>query len=560
MRNSLKAALLTERLEGREPSEVVKHDPELKELDALSTLLGAVSRYEPMLSAEAQERIRNRVLEAHRRIMEGDKAREREPARRVSVFEPQRLSYATLAAAAVVAAILVVSSVLFTAPGKVAVSPTLPLVEEEARVFATGTVEVREPGGEWTAKEPPFVLAEGSALRMPDDVRAEIAFGGDNLARLDYGSEADILAVSEKGISVQMRAGEGYFRAEKGTPMRVFGGGLEVETLGTVFDLDLGGEEPELLALQDGVEVGVFQGQEETTRLEQGRMLVLPEQLGEEGLPAQVSDIPAQRLQEEWLLWNREIDDARGLDTGVMAGIEPQAVQALEIAPMEPPDDNGEDGDDADGGQDGGTVKPSVSLQASLQQGGVALNWEIKDGTADGFFILRASGRQPIYPEDEIGRVAGDVIGFLDRGAQAGMSYTYRVACPQQDGLIYSNAVVVAIPQVQPVVTLSGAAVDGGGGIPVIDLTWHVEGNLQPDYFALVRSEMNQPPVYPPAGTMTMWQYYPPGPDFYHRDGDLLMGYTYNYKVFAIKGGSIILASNTVNIYVDTTVIMKGPQ
>jgi len=560
LRSSLKAALLSERLEGREASEVVKHDPELKELDTLSTLLGAVSTYEPLPSAAAQERIRDRVMEAHRRVMEGEKTREREPARRVSVFEPRRLSYATLAAAAVIAAILVVSSVLFTAPAKVTVSPTLPLVEEEAWVFATGTVEVREPGGEWSEKEPPFILAEGSALRMPDDVRAEIAFGGDNLARLDYGSEADILAVSEQGISVQMRTGEGYFRAEKGTPMRVFGGGLEVETLGTVFDLDLGGEDPELLALQDGVKVWAFQGQEETTRIEQGKMLVLPEQLGEGGLAAQVSDIPAQRLQEDWLLWNRDIDASRGLNTGVMAGIEPQTVGALEITAMEPPEDNGDDGDNGDEGQDGGIVKPSIALQASLQQGGVALNWKLENGTADVFFILRASGRQPIYPEDEIGKVAGDVSRFLDRGAQAGMSYTYRVACPQQDGLVYSNAVVISIPQVQPVITLSGAVVDGGGGIPVIDLTWHVEGNLQPDFFALVRSEMTQPPVYPTTGTMIMWQHYPPGPDFYQRDDDLLMGYTYNYKVFAIKGGSIILESNTVNIYVDTTVIMDGPQ
>ena len=121
------------------------------------------------------------------------------------------------------------SSVLFTAPGKVAVPPTLGLAEAEAWVFATGTVEVREPGGEWMAMESPLVLSEGSALRTADDVRAEIAFGGDNLARLDYGSEADILAVSEKGISVQVRTGEGYFRAEEGTPMRVFGGGLEMK-------------------------------------------------------------------------------------------------------------------------------------------------------------------------------------------------------------------------------------------------------------------------------------------------------------------------------------------
>jgi ferric-dicitrate binding protein FerR (iron transport regulator) len=559
LRSGLKAALLSERLEGKEPSEVVKLDPELSELDSLATMLAAVSSFEPLPSSEARERMKDRVMEAQRRVMEGERKREREPARRISVSEPQRLSYATLAVAAVIAAILVVSSVLFTAPGKVAVPPTLGLAEEEAWVFATGMVEVREPGGEWSGEDTPLVVAEGSALRTPPDVRAEIAFGGENLARLDYGSEADILAVNEQGISVRMQAGDGYFRAEKGIPMRVFGGGLEVETAGTVFDLDLGAEDTELLALQNDVQAGVFRGQDEPVRLAQGKMLDLPEQLGEGGLAAQVSDIPPERLQDEWLLWNRTIDGSRGLDTGVMAGVEAQAAQAPGIAQLEAqaPEDNGDNGED---GQNGDAVKPAISLQGAVQQGGVALAWDVKDGTASEFVILRATGREPAFPQDELARVGGGTRGYTDREAKAGMSYTYRVACPHGDGMIYSNAVVVAIPQVKPTITLSGRAVDGGKGMPVIDLDWHVEGELQPDFYALVRAEMNQPPVFPPSGSMLEWRRYPPGPDFYVRDEDLYMGYTYNYRVFAIKGGSIILESNMVSIYVDTTVIMQPPR
>ncbi len=557
MRSSLKAALLSERLEGGEASELVRYDPELNELDKLSRLLGNVRSFEPMPSHEARERMMDRVMEAHRRVREGERKREREPGRRVSVLEPQRLSYAALAAAAVIASILVVSSVLFTGPGKVVVPPTLGLAEEEAWVFATGTVEVRKPGGEWRETKTPLVLGEGSALRTSGDVRAEVAFGGDNLARLDYASEADILAVSVKGISVQMRSGEGYFRAEEGTPLRVFGGGLEVETAGTVFDMDLGGEDPEVLALQDGVRVGAFQGQTETVRLEQGRMLDLPGQLDEGGLAARITDIPPQRLQEEWLLWNSAIDGSRGLDTGVLAGIEPQVAQFPGIAPLGQEPEPGEDEENGEDGQNGGTVRASISLQGSLQPGGVALAWELQDVTAGEFFILRASGREPAYPQDEIARVAGDVRGFLDRGAEAGMSYTYGVACRQDGVMIYSNAVVVAIPREKPAISLAYNVVDGGSGIPVIDLSWNVTGDVRPDYFALVRAEMDQPPLYPPAGTMLEWRFYPPGPDFYHRDDDLLMGYTYNYKVFAIKGGSIILESNTVNVYVDTTVIGK---
>ncbi len=562
MRSRFKAQLILESLAGK-PSEVVRHDPELSELKSLSTLLGTVSEAEPMPSREAQVRMKERVMGYYQQMAEGMRGRERDPGRRVSVTDTRRLSYATLAAAAVIAAILVVSSVFIAAPGKVIVPPTLGLAEGEAWVLATGKVEVRAPGGEWSERETPVRLAQGSSVRTPAGTRAELAFGDEEYARIEAGSEVDILAVGKEGISLQMRGGEGYFRAREGTLMRVFGGGLEIETMGTVFDLDLGGEYPELLALEDDVRVGVFQGEKEAVLLTQGKMLDLPEQLGENGLAGQVGDIPAERLQEEWLMWNRSLDESRGLDVGVLAGVEPQVAQAPGITLLEqaqPPGENGDGGEGGEDGQDGGTGLPSISLQGTLQQGGVALAWDIEGGTAGEFFILRAVGRVPVYPQDELQRVDGDVRSFRDGGVLAGTAYTYRVACRQDEEIVYSNAVIVAVPSVEPTITLSGRAVDGGSGIPVIDLAWHVEGSPQVDYYALVRAEMNQGPVYPPQGSMLEWRFYPPGPDYSFRDGDLLMGYTYNYRVFAIRGGRVVLTSNTVSIYVDTTVIMQTPR
>lgn len=555
MKSRLKAQLISESFQGKEPSEVVKHDPELRELESLSALLGTVSKAEPMPGPEAQTRMKERVMECHLQVAEGEKKRERDPARRVSILDTRRLSYATLAAAAVIAAILVVSSLLFTAPGKVGVPPTMGLAEGEAWVLATGKVEVRPPGGEWSEREAPWLLTQGSSVRTPADTRAELAFGGDSYARIDAGSEVGILAVGEEGISLQMRQGEGYFRAQKGTPLRVFGGGLEVETLGTVFDLDLGGDGPELLALEDDVNVGVFQGEMEAVLLEEGKMLGLPELLGEDGLTGQVRDISPERLQGEWLLWNRDQDETRGLAVGILVGVEPQVAQAPGITPLGPAPPPGEEEDQQE--EDG---QPGISLQGTLQNGGITLSWELRDGTAQEFTILRAIGREPAYPQDELARVAGNIREFLDRGVMDGMSYTYRVAFEHQGEMVLSNAVNVNTPQVKPTMTLSGRAIDGGGGMPVIELAWHVEGPLQPDYYALVRAEMNQPPVFPPVGSMLSIQFNPSGPDYKYIDRELYMGYTYNYRVFAIKGGQIILDSNTVSIYVDTTVILKTPR
>lgn len=559
MRSRYKAQLILESLSG-DASEVIRHDPELSELEALSSLLGTVSRAEPMPTPEARVRMEERVMGYHRQIAEGVKGRERDPGRRVSVTDTRRLSYAALAAAAVIVAVLVASAVFFAAPGKVTVAPDYELAEGEAWVLATGKVEVRPPGGEWSEQEAPFRLGQGSSVRIPAGTRAELAFGSDEYARIDAGSEVDVLAVGEECISLQMRGGEGYFRAREGTLMRVFGGGLEIETLGTVFDLDLGGEYPELLALESEVRVGAFQGEMEAVLLSQGKMLDMPEQLGEDGLAGQVKDIPDERLQEEWLVWNRSLDESRGLDVGVLAGIEPQVAQAPGITPLGPAQTSEENGEDGDDGQDGAGL-PSIALKGTLQQGGVELAWDIEGGTAGEFFILRAVSREPVYPQDELQRVDGDVRSFRDGGIVAGTTYTYRVACRhEEEEVVYSNAVVVDVPRVEPTITLSGGVVDGGSGIPVIDLAWHVEGPVQPDYFALVRAEMNQGPVYPPQGSMLEWRFYPPGPDFSFRDGDLLMGYTYNYRVFAVRGGQVILASNTVSIYVDTTVIMQTPQ
>jgi hypothetical protein len=557
LRSRLKAELISERLEGTEPSEVIRHDPELSDLERLSVLLTSVSRAEPLPSREAENRMRERVMECHRQVLAGEKTRGRDPSRRVSVQETWKLSYATLAAAAVIAVIFVVSSLLFTAPGEIGVGPNLGLAENEAWVFATGNVEVRPPGGEWSEMETPVVLTQGSSIRTPGDVRAEVAFGGENSARLNYGSEADILATGDKGISIQMRKGEGYYRAAKGTSFRVLGGGLETETLGTVFDLDLGGNDPELLALESSVEAGAPGVNAGPINLQEGKMLDLPGVLGEDGLSGRVRDIPPERLQEEWLLWNRSIDESRGLNTGVMAGVEPPVSVSPEITRLgaeTPPDDNGDNGDNGDEGQ------PGISLQGKLQDGGISLTWELRDGTAERFAVLRATDREPTYSRDELAGVAGDVRAFLDREIVEGVSYKYRIAIEHDGGVIYSNAVVVTVPQPpKPTINLSGRVIDGGKGIPVIELVCHVEGPLQPDYYTMVRSEMNQPPVYPPYGSMLSWQFAISGTDYVRVDSDLYMGYTYNYRVYAIKGGSVIQESNLVSLYVDTTVILEDP-
>lgn len=562
MRSRLKAGLLSERLEGREPSQLIKLDPELREMDLISSLLEEVPRSQPMPAPESRERMRARVMECHRRIMEGEKTRERDPSGRVSTLEPQRLSYAALAAAALVAVILVVSSVVLTFPRKVMVTPPMPMAEAEALVFATGEVEVLTPGGEWAEERAPFRLREGSYLRTPAEVRAEVAFGGETLFRLDGGSEAGLSEVGEEAVAVELRAGEGYFRVEEGIAFRVYGGGLEAEALGTVFDFDIGGERPELLALQDGVEVRTYPpGEEdEAVRLDEGRMLVPPPEPGEEGLEGGAGDIPPERLLEEWLAWNRNIDELRGWDVGVLSRAEPGEPAVPEISRLEAPEEQGDD-EGEDGGGEDEPDKPEVSLQASLEENGAALSWELKQGSAGEFIVLRAEGREPVFPRDVLARLTPDTFKFLDRQVREGGAYTYRVAVEHDDQTVYSNSVIVRVPARPPTIQLSARLVDGGLGIPVVELSWRAEGGMDPQLFSLVRGEMNRYPAYPPGSDMVEYRFNPAGPEYVFYDEAVYTGYTYNYRVYAVRDGRVLVESNAVSIYVDTAAIMApvGP-
>jgi len=554
LRKRLKAQLISERLEGGEPGEIFRHDPELRELERLSSMLEAVSMSEPMPSRQAQARMRDRVMESHRRLMEGEHKREKDPAKSVSTLEPRRLSYPALAAAAVLAAILVVSAVVFTGPAEITIQPTLPSARAEAAVFATGPVEVLPPGGEWTEMEGDITLEEGGAVRTPGGVRAEVAYGGENLFRLDYGSEASLPVISEDAIVVELRSGEGYFRAQEGTTYTVRGGGLEARAVGTAFDVDLTAETPELLALQRGVEAVCIREDAGSVMLDEGGMLSLPQDLGTDGLSGQVREISMERLQEEWLLWNRDIDSSRGWDVGILSSVEPPPSQVPEISSLGEEEGGGEE--DEEGEEEGGETL-EMFLLAGLQQGGVALSWDLSGGEVAEFILLRAEGGEPAYPRDVLARLPSDARQFLDREVADGRIYTYRVAAESGGGLTYSNAVTVAVPEKPPVIQLDARLIDGGAGMPVVQLSWHVEGRVTADTYVLVRGEMNVQPVYPPGNDMVEFRFAAAGPDYSFIDRDVYTGYTYNYRVFAVSGGAVTLESNPVSVYVDTAAILE---
>lgn len=560
MRKGAKARFIAGLLEGKDLEGFTGGDGELRDLARIADLLSAVSSAEPQPSPEAGSRMRKRVEEYHRRMREEELRRRlgRDPTRRVSVLEPRRVSYAVATAAASLVAVLLVSLALYGGlrPGAPVVTPPgmAGFGEGEAGeiwLYASGKVEVRPPGGEWVAAAPPLYLEEGSAVRTPDDVRAAVYFPGDSLARLDYGSEATLTTGKEGKVALDLAAGQIYCRAQEGTSFALTGGGLQVETAGTVCNLMLGEKTVEALAILHEIRAGAA-GDGERARIPQGRVVEVPLTFGEgkaggEGLEPYIDDITTERLRDEWLLWNRFLDEARGWDTGILSGVE------LEEGPagMEEEEERiEEEGEEAGESQ---VAKPEITLHASLQRTGVSLTWEVARGEVEEFVLLRAVGALPVYPRDVLARLPGTSKSYLDSGVEQGKSYTYRLAAEQEGTVFLSNAVTVRLPAPSPTISLAAKVVDGGGGRPAVELAWHVEGALAPDYFVLVRAQGEEEPVYPPGSQMPSWRFSPSGMDYTYIDREIYTGYTYRYRVYAVKDGRAVLSSNTATVYVQTS-------
>jgi hypothetical protein len=255
----------------------------------------------------------------------------------------------------------------------------------------------------------------------------------------------------------------------------------------------------------------------------------------QEGLDSYVKDITQERLRDEWLLWNRSLDEARGWDTGILHGVEmEEGGREEEVVPP--------------------SVKPEITLHASLQRAGVGLTWEVQKGQVGEFILLRAADGDPEYPRDVLARLPGSSTAYLDSEVEKGKSYTSRVAVEHEGAVVMSNAVKVGLPAApSPTVSLAAVVVDGGGGIPVVRLTWHAEGSLTADYFLLVRARGEAEPTYPPGENMPSWRFDPSGSDYAYVDRDVYTGFAYRYRVYAVKDGRAVLASNAATVYVETS-------
>jgi hypothetical protein len=396
-------------------------------------------------------------------------------------------------------------------------------------------------------------LEEGYSIRVPEGVRAEVSLENGSLFRLEGGSEARLDTVGERENRVELVTGRAYFRVWKGTEFTALGGDLEIEALGTVFDLDLTGDTPRVIVLEGEVESRSRMGRFEAAKLVQGRMLCPPP--GPEGeIPATQEEAPEDLLRQDWLLWNRDLDAARGWKVDLLSGLDPLpfaretlallGTAAGGVEPAVPGEEESGEGQEE--------AAPSVALKAVLLEEGVSLTWELEGEGVDEFTVLRSAEGEPSYPRDVQARLPGAERRFVDFTVEAGMTYSYRLAFKWKEKVLYSNAVKVEIPAAPASIVLRAGTVDDGSGRPLVELAWHVEGDPGADTYVLVRAEMGVEPTFPTSTGMTEVRFAPAGPDYVFYDRNVFTGYEYSYRVYAVKEGRAVLQSNLVRVTVTT--------
>ncbi len=526
MRNRHYSQYLMRALDG----EAFPLDRELAELARLGERVAAASPAVPGLDDAARARIWEKAVSASRETA----ARERK-----AVTLPR----AALAAAAVclIALAAVFATLILRGGGQEA----LQRVEIATLRLDRGEVAIKDAEGVERLAVDGEALAEGEIILVAQGARTWVEFETGSLLRLAGGAEA-ALVEGEDGVVVEVLKGRTYHRVAEGTSYSARSGDFSVNALGTAFALDVEDGKGRVLSIHSSLQVE--QAGEPGSRLDEGQALDFFA-----GGGGQSFDITREHLDDEWLRWNKDLDEGLGLPLGAF-----RLLEEREEGGETPPQRNAEPQPQPQEPQPQPVPEPppqptpqppaqkSLVLSASAREGAVDFTWTLSGyGGFQGFKLCRSeTNPTPSYPGDWWKYIDGaDTRSVTDTSVQAGHTYYYRLAVYNQGEVLgYSNAVQVKVPGQEQKLSISlSAALEGC----VVKLSWSVGGTGSYSGFKVCRSETNPNPSYPgdacafvDAGSRS------------YVDDSVSSGHTYYYRVGIYKDGSILVYSNAVKVVV----------
>jgi hypothetical protein len=410
---------------------------------------------------------------------------------------------------------------------------------------------------------------QGDTIIASEDSRGIVEFEEGCILRLD--GEAEVSLSSQEGeLVADVIKGKSYHRVVDGTSYVVRSGGIKVTAKGTAFTFDVEEYTGKVISLHDAVKVDVTQDSvlNWSSRLEEGKIFLYRE--GEE--EAHIAEISREELDNEWLLWNKSLDEDLGLPLGALSMLDSEVavVEPPEQPPEQPQPQPEQPGDEQPtpppattpppSGEPPPTTTPpptpgptpptpppvqnSVALSAAASEGRVDFSWTVTGYSGfQGFKLCRSeTNPNPTYPNDWWKYIDGEATrSTTDTSVKPGQTYYYRLAVYDQgDVLGYSNSVQVTVPGQPDELSISlNAVVDGGKVV----LSWVVSGQGDYSGFKVCRSETNPKPSYPAEGLVFVAY----GQNGY-TDSSVQPGKSYYYRVGIYKDGSILKYSNAVQV------------
>jgi hypothetical protein len=512
-------------------------DEELSALAAMGSRVRCAVPVTPPLHEDARRRIWNSAVAGTGEAIVLERRAPRIP----------RLAWAG-AAAVVLAIIAVLVIFLFNGGGPVIREP----LEMASLYIESGEINVRNAQGEERPARSGEALAEGDMILASADARGIVEFAGGSVMRLDGKSEIGLTS-GEEGVEVEVIRGNTYNRVIDGESYVVSSGDVSATALGTAFVFDVAEEQGKVVSVHSSLRVDTDTAttSDEIARLEEGGVFFFGK-----GQDERFLDVTREELDNEWIRWNKALDEDLGLPIGVLSVLEEEAAAEEPQAQPEQPEATppAENQPDQPAPQPPAPQPPaplppadkSVTLSASAREGAVDFSWTLTGYTGfQGFKLCRSeTNPAPSYPGDWWKYIDGaNTRSATDSSVEAGHTYFYRLAVYSNGTVLgYSNAVQVTVPgpSSNPSISLSGVA-EGGK----VKLSWSVSDAGTYDGFKVCRSETNPNPSYP-ADTCTLV----PAGQYYYTDTSVVSGKTYYYRVGIYKGGTIVKYSNAIQVTV----------
>ncbi|MBD3244567.1 MAG: hypothetical protein GF335_01085 [Candidatus Moranbacteria bacterium] len=265
------------------------------------------------------------------------------------------------------------------------------LIYNEGQVFIK-----RGEDKEWEPVETNEKIKKFNEIKTDENSRAVISFDDGNLIRMDEYSRV-IFSTKDSNTLITQTDGNIYHRVAKTGKKKYIVEltgyeGVEkvsIEALGTAFWTQKIGMKTSAAVLESSILFS--KGNEEGIRVEEGQKITL------ENDNKTKKDIEASDLQNNFLLWNIEQDEKKGMALSSYIKLKIAEVQTQEFDPDESALDN--DPSSSNQQEQSEENNGKVILQGSATDEGIELEWELNDIKApNGFKIVKDSEPDPVYP------------------------------------------------------------------------------------------------------------------------------------------------------------------